>query len=79
MDHIKPLGSQPVRNEFTLENDDYLDITTSNTNAEDPTSHVINDSSPTTSSESTPTVDPLPRYPRRARHPPERFEGTLLY
>ena len=79
VDHIKSLGSQPVRNEFTLENDDYLDIPTSNTNAEDPTSHVINDSSPTTSSESTPTVDPLPRYPRRARHPPERFEGTLLY
>ena len=77
VDHIKPLGSQLVRTEFTSENDDYLDIPTSNTNAEEPTSHVRSDSSPTTSSKSTPSVDPLPRYPRRARHPPERFEGTL--
>ena len=77
METSKPLGSQLVRTEFTSENDDYLDIPTSNTNAEEPTSHIRNDSSPTTSSKSTPSVDPLPRYPRRARHPPERFEGTL--
>ena len=77
VDHIKPLESQPVHNEFTSENDDYLDIPTSN--AEEPTSNVCNNPTPTLSSESTPPVNPIPRYPRRARHPPERFEGTLRY
>ena len=81
MDHIKPLGNQPVQNEFTSNNDDYLDIPTSTANVEHSaqSSQVINDNSSPPSSEPTNQSVSTPRYPRSVRRPPEHFDQSEFY